>query len=168
MKFFEDIEIGAISGGDRHVFTADEIKAFALQYDPQPFHTSEEGAARSHFGRLCASGFHTAVICMRMLVESKKREVEEQQARGEPIAKTGPSPGVRDIVWHKPVYAGDTITFWTEVIEKRNMNSRPEWGLLFSRYSGTNQNGELVYSIVGSVMVERRGAAADSVRGTSR
>jgi acyl dehydratase len=158
MKYFEDIEIGQRTGGDRHLFTAAEIKAFALQFDPQPFHTDEAAAAKTHFGGLVASGFHTAVIGMRLLLEAKKREVEEQKARGEPVARTGPSPGVRDLVWHRPVRAGDTLTFWTDVIEKREMKSRPDWGLLFSRTSAVNQHGELVYSIVGSVMVERRKA----------
>lgn len=156
MKFFEDIEIGSSRGGGQHLFTADEITAFALQFDPQPFHTDEDAAAATHFGRLCASGFHTAATCMRMIIEGNKREIAEQQARGEPIARTGPSPGVRDLVWHRPVYAGDTITFRSEVVEKRKLATRPQWGLMFSRHTGTNQNGELVYSVVGSVMVERR------------
>jgi acyl dehydratase len=158
MQFFEDIRIGQKSEIGSHTFTAEEIKRFAARYDPQPFHLDEAAAERSHFGALCASGWHTAAICMRMLVKRKDRIVAELEARGEPVATWGPSPGFRELKWLKPVYVGDTITYATEPIEKRVSNSRPRWGLLFSRNTGTNQNGELVYSFVGSAFIERRPA----------
>jgi acyl dehydratase len=157
MHFFEDIRIGERSEIGRHTFTAEEIKRFAARYDPQPFHLDEAAAARSHFGALCASGWHTAAICMRLLVARKDRVVAELAARGEPIATWGPSPGFRELKWVKPVYVGDTITYATEPIEKRESRSRPDWGLLFSRNTGTNQRGELVYSFIGSAFIERRG-----------
>jgi acyl dehydratase len=156
MHFFEDIRIGEKSEIGRHTFTAEEIKRFAARYDPQPFHLDEAAAARSHFGALCASGWHTAAICMRLLVARKDRIVAELAARGEPIATWGPSPGFRELKWVKPVYVGDTITYATEPIEKRESKSRPDWGLLFSRNTGTNQHGELVYSFIGSAFIERR------------
>jgi acyl dehydratase len=157
MHFFEDIRIGEKSEIGRHTFTAEEIKRFAARYDPQPFHLDEAAAARSHFGALCASGWHTAAICMRLLVARKDRIVAELAARGEPIATWGPSPGFRELKWVKPVYVGDIITYATEPIEKRESKSRPDWGLLFSRNTGTNQRGELVYSFIGSAFIERRG-----------
>jgi acyl dehydratase len=156
MHFFEDIRIGERSEIGRHTFTAEEIKRFAARYDPQPFHLDEAAAAHSHFGALCASGWHTAAICMRLLVARKDRIVAELAARGEPIATWGPSPGFRELKWVKPVYVGDTITYATEQIEKRESRSRPDWGLLFSRNTGTNQRGELVYSFIGSAFIERR------------
>lgn len=156
MKYLEDIEIGAKAELGRHTFTAEEIKSFAVRFDPQPFHMDEEAAARSHFGRLCASGWHTAAACMRTIVDYKRREREAEQARGEASAETGVSPGVRDIKWLKPVYVGDTITFTTETIEARPLTSRPGWGVAVSRNTGTNQDGELVFSFVGSVFVQRR------------
>jgi acyl dehydratase len=156
MQFFEDIRIGEKSEIGRHTFTAEEIKRFAARYDPQPFHVDEAAAARSHFGALCASGWHTAAICMRLLVERKDRVVAELKARGEPVATWGPSPGFRELQWVKPVYAGDTITYASEPIEKRVTKSRPGWGLMFSRNTGTNQHGELVYSFIGSAFIERR------------
>lgn len=161
MSYFEDIEIGARTEIGRHVFTAEEIKRFAALYDPQRFHLDEAEAERSHFGRLCASGWHTAAICMRMLVENRRRIVAELTARGAPVAEWGPSPGFRDLKWPKPVYVGDTIAYATETIEKRVSNSRPGWGLLFSLNTGTNQHGERVYSFVGSAFVQRRPAASD-------
>ena len=155
MKYFEDTVVGAPRTIGSHTFTAAEIKAFAARFDPQPFHLSEEAAARSHFGRLCASGWHTSSVCMRHIVEANKKQADEQRARGEPVAKSGPSPGVRDVRWLKPVYVGDTITFSSEVVELREV-SRPGWGLLVARNTGTNQHGELVYSVQGAVFVERR------------
>jgi acyl dehydratase len=156
MQFFEDIRIGQKSEIGRHTFTAEEIKRFAARYDPQPFHLDEAAATRSHFGALCASGWHTAAVCMRMLVARKDRVVAELEARGEPVATWGPSPGFRELKWVKPVYVGDTITYASEPIEKRESKSRPGWGLLFSRNTGTNQHGEMVYSFIGSAFIERR------------
>jgi acyl dehydratase len=156
MQFFEDIRIGQKSEIGRHTFTAEEIKRFAARYDPQPFHLDEAAAERSHFGALCASGWHTAAVCMRLLVARKDRVVAELTARGEPVATWGPSPGFRELKWVKPVYVGDTITYASEPIEKRESKSRPGWGLMFSRNTGTNQHGELVYSFIGSAFIERR------------
>jgi len=88
---------------------ADEIKAFAREFDPQPFHLDEEAAARSHFGALCASGWHTAAVCLRHVVLARQRQQAELRRCGEPVARTGPSPGLRDLKWPRPVYVGDTI-----------------------------------------------------------
>lgn len=158
MYFFEDIRIGERSEIGRHTFTAEEIKAFAARYDPQLFHLDDKVAAVSHFGALCASGWHTAAICMRLLVERKDRVVAELKARGEPVAVWGPSPGFRELKWPNPVYVGDTITYTSEPIEKRESKSRPGWGLMFSQNTGTNQRGELAYSFIGSAFIQRRTA----------
>ncbi len=72
------------------------------------------------------------------------------------MAIWGPSPGFRDLKWTKPVYVGDTITYATEAIEKRETKSKPGWGLMFSQNTGTNQNGDLVYSFIGSAFIQRR------------
>jgi acyl dehydratase len=155
MKFLEDYEIGERQELGSHTFTKDEIIAFATKYDPQPFHISEEAAAKSPYGRLIASGWHTSAVTMRYIVQGKKSEDEELRARGLPVANSGPSPGVREVRWVKPVHPGDTITFAAEVVDKREVK-RPGWGLLTSRQTGTNQHGELVYSVTGSVFVESR------------
>ena len=86
----------------------------------------------------------------------RRREDDERRARGEPVARAGPSPGFRDLRWLKPVYAGDTITYATEMVEMRATASRPGWGLMTSRNTGTNQNGEPVLSFISSAFVERR------------
>jgi acyl dehydratase len=158
MQYFEDLQIGVRMELGSHTFTADEIKAFAARHDPQPFHLDEAAAAASHFGRLCASGWQTAAMWMRLMVDHLRRGDEARRARGEPVAELGPSPGFRDLRWFKPVYPGDTISYASEVTETRPLNSRPGWGLMRIRNTGTNQHGELVISFVSTAFVERRNA----------
>jgi acyl dehydratase len=152
MKYFEDIIIGTRIELGSYTFDAERIKAFARKYDPQAFHVDEEAAKKSHFGKLVASGWHTAAISMRLTVDGTRRANENQKGD---IIKSGPSPGVRDLKWHKPVFAGDTVSYATEIIELREM-SRPGWGLMVTKSTGTNQNGELVYSVQGAVLVARK------------
>ena len=156
MKFLEDIAAGERVEIGRYTFTTENIKGFARRFDPQPFHLDEAAAARSHFGALCASGWHTASVWMRLMVEHQNREDEARRARGEPIAALGPSPGFRELKWLKPVYVGDTVIYSTEVIEKRASKSRPGWGLMSIRNTGVNQKGEPVISFVSVAFVERR------------
>lgn len=158
MKFFEDVRIGEQAQLGAHTFEADDIKAFATAYDPQLFHVDEEAAARSHFGKLVASGWHTAAICMRRIVDHKAALAEDMKARHADIADLGPSPGFKDMRWLKPVYAGDTITFRSRVIEKVDLKSRPNWGIVSSRHEGVNEAGDIVFSFIGYVFVERRAA----------
>jgi acyl dehydratase len=160
MRYFDDINVGDRMELGSHTFTAEDIKTFAAQYDPQAFHMDEAAAAQSHFGALCASGWHTIAAWMRLRVLYGQREDAERHARGEALAKLGPSPGFRELKWLKPVYAGDTITYASEIADKRASNSRPGWGLVFARNTGINQNGELVMSFIGSGFVERRPGAA--------
>ena len=159
MKFFDDIKVGERHELGRHTFSADEIKGFAARIDPQAFHLDEAAAARSHFGALCASGWHTAAIWMRLMVEYQRREDSARRQRGEPVAELGPSPGFRDLKWLKPVYVGDTISYAMEVIEARPSNSRPDWGLITLRNTGVNQKGEPVISFVSVAFVARRKSA---------
>jgi acyl dehydratase len=160
MKYFDDINVGDRMDIGNHLFTADEIKLFAAQFDPQPFHLDEAAAAQSHFGALCSSGWHTASMWMRLRILYGQREDAERTARGEPNATLGPSPGFRDMRWLKPVYAGDTIHYASEVADKRVSQSRPGWGLIQVHNTGTNQKGELVISFKSSAFVERRRDAA--------
>ena len=160
MKFFEDIVVGERMELGQHTFTAESIKAFARQFDPQPFHLDEEAASRSIYGALIASGWQTASIWMRLMVEYQRREDDARRARGEPVAELGPSPGFRELKWLKPVYVGDTITYSTEIVERRASNSRPGWGLMSIRNTGVNQKGEPVISFISVAFVERRKSAA--------
>lgn len=156
MRYLEDIPVGEKTDFGSHTVTAEEIRTFARAYDPQPFHVDEEAARRSHFGGLVASGWHTAALWMGHATRYRLREAEEQAARGEPVATHGPSPGFKDLRWLKPVYAGDTLSFATEIIDVRPLRSKPDFGIITSRNTATNQKGELVYSFVGTVFVQRR------------
>ena len=156
MRFFEDMSVGERTALGTHTFTAEEIKAFAQKFDPQRFHVDEAAAAASHFGRLCASGWHTAAVYMRLFVDFERREADAARARGETPARDGPSPGIRDLRWLKPVYVGDTITFAREIKELRDLPHRPAWGLMVALNTGTNQKGGLVLSFLGAKFAERR------------
>ena len=156
MRFFEDLKVGDVFPVGRHTFNAEEIKAFAQRFDPQLFHMDEAAAERSHFGALCASGWHTAAAWMRLMVDQRRGQMEAAAARGEKVPSMGPSLGLRDLKWLKPVYVGDTIDYKSEVIELRVSNSRPGTGLMTILSSGANQKGETVISFVSTTFVERR------------
>src|SRR5262249_37443191 len=121
-----------------------------------PFHLDETAAARSHFGRLCASGWHTACVWMRLMIDYRRREDEARRARGEAVAQLGPSPGVRDLEWLKPVYVGGTISYGTDGGGRRALGSRPGGGWCFVPTPGVTQRGERVISSISSAFIERR------------
>ncbi|MGH6741389.1 MAG: MaoC family dehydratase [Bradyrhizobium sp.] len=158
MPFFEDIEIGQRREVGSFTFTAEDIKRFARQFDPQRFHLSEEEGRNSLFGGLAASGWHVAAVCMKMIVANGQRMARERAARGEPVAVWGPSPGFRELRWLRPVLAGDTLSFASVVETKRASDSRPEWGIVQIRNVGTNQRGEPAFSFLGTAFVPRRRA----------
>ena len=158
MKYFDDIRVGDRFELGSYSFPASVIKSFASRFDPQRFHMDEEEAKRSHFGALCASGWHTAAVWMKLLVAYRKRTAEAARARGEAVAAIGPAPGFRNLKWLKPVYVNDTITCLSEVIETRLSASRPGWGLMSSRGSAVNQRGETVMTFESTAFVERRPA----------
>ena len=160
MNFFEDIEIGQRRELGSFTFTAEDIKRFARQFDPQRFHLSEEEGRNSLLGGLAASGWHVACACMKVMVADGQRAAREAAARGETVAVWGPSPGFRELRWLQPVLAGDTLSFATVVETKRTSSSRPEWGIVQIRNSGTNQRGELAFSFLGTAFMPRRGAGA--------
>jgi acyl dehydratase len=160
MNFFEDFVVGTRAEIGSHAFAADEIKAFAGEFDPQPFHLDDAAAARSHFGGLIASGWHTAAVCLRLLVDDRHRRQAELRRRGEAVARTGPSPGLRNVQWPHPVYAGDLVSYVHEIVGLREVRDRPDVGLRVARNTGTNQNGVLVYSVETSTFIERRNKLA--------
>ncbi|PSP66032.1 acyl dehydratase [Halobacteriales archaeon QS_1_69_70] len=145
-RYFEDLEAGdtyALEG--RYEVDREEITAFAEQYDPQPFHLEEAAAADSVFGGLVASGWHTAAMCMRLVVEEFL----------DPETSMGAS-GVEDLEWIEPVRPGDTLRVEIEVLETRPSESRPEMGHVRSKLTGYNQHDEAVIEWVGDGMYRRR------------
>ena len=160
MRFFEDIAIGQRRELGSFTFTAELIKKFAVQFDPQRFHLDEEEGRKSLFGGLAASGWHVGSVCMKLLIADGKRLSAEAAARGEKVAIWGPSPGFRELRWIKPVLAGDVITYVSEVETKRTSEKRPEWGILQARNTGINQNGEVAFSFLATAFVPRRNASS--------
>ncbi len=156
MRFFEDIEVGQRRELGSYTFTAEAIKKFAVQFDPQRFHLDEEEGRKSLFGGLAASGWHVGSVCMKLLVAKGQQETAAEIVAGEKPAVGGPSPGFRELRWLKPVLAGDTITFSSVVESKRTSEKRPEWGIVQARTAGVNQRGEAVYSILATAFVPRR------------
>lgn len=146
MKYFEDIEVGTTSRFGSYQVTRAEVIDFASRYDPQPFHLSDEAAAATHFGRLAASGWHTAAMMMAMLVENMKHDAQ---------AGLG-SPGIDELRWLKPVYPGDTLRCETTVLDKRPSASRPEMGSYRARATVFNQHDEPVMTVISIGLISTR------------
>jgi acyl dehydratase len=159
-NYFEDIQVGEVRELGSHTFGRDEIIAFAKEFDPQPFHLSEDAGRQSLFGGLSASGWHTASIFIRQVVRSRQVHEAALQAAGKPIAVWGPSPGFRNLAWSKPVLMGDRISFRNKVIETRELKSRPERGFVITQAEGRNQNGAIVFRFTAQMFVERRARGA--------
>lgn len=153
--FYEDKKVGDAAALGAHTFTRESIIAFALLYDPQPFHLSEEAGKASIYGSLIASGWHTASVCMRLLIDWRDRVRAERAALGEALPQLGLSPGFRDMRWLAPVRAGDTVAYSTRV-ESLRKTRRPQWGLVTSRNIGLNQHGAEVFVFTSIVLWERR------------
>jgi acyl dehydratase len=145
MIWWEDFKVGEVAEMGRHTFTAEEIVAFARQFDPQPFHIDAASAKAGPFDGLIASGWHTCSVGMRLMVESY---VNDSKSLG--------SPGLDNIRWLKPVRPGDTITYTRVLLESRASASRKDVGLVKSRWEAVNQKGELVLTMEGWGMFGRR------------
>jgi acyl dehydratase len=156
MPYFDDLRVGERSELGSFTFTADLIKTFARQFDPQPFHLDEEAGRKSLFGGLAASGWHVGSVGMKLIVAKRRREIEQATARGVVDPSPGPSPGFRELKWLKPVLAGDTLTYSSEIVSLRESASKPEWGIMQARNGATNQRGELVFSFLAIAFIPRR------------
>jgi acyl dehydratase len=143
--YWEDLPVGSVRDLGTASLSAEEIKEFAAKFDPQPFHLDEEAARHSMFGGLCASGWHTCSLAMGMTVRNFLHEA----------ASLG-SPGLESLKWLKPVYPGDTLRLQQRVVESRPMRSRPDVGLVRSRWEMVNQRGEPVMEMEGYGMFRRR------------
>jgi acyl dehydratase len=147
-RFLEDFAAGQKFGSGRLRVEAERVKRFAAEFDPQPFHVDEAAAERSFFRGLAASGWHTAAITMRLLVES------ELQPAGGIIGA-----GFDEFRWPRPVRPGDELHLEIEVLEVRPSKSRPEQGLVKIRTTTLNQKDEPVQVSVGNLIVPRRAQA---------
>ncbi|HEX8126945.1 MAG TPA: MaoC family dehydratase [Allosphingosinicella sp.] len=148
MIYFEDLETGRETEFGRYQVTREEVLDFARKYDPQPFHLSDEAAARTHFGRLAASGWHTCAMTMAVIA---RRVMDEEQAG------LG-SPGVDELRWLKPVYPGDTLIVRGRILDKTPSRSKRDIGSFRTETEVTNQDGIPVMRFTSIVLIRRRPA----------
>jgi acyl dehydratase len=145
--YLEDFAVGHVYGSERITVDKERIKTFAAEFDPQPFHQDEDAARRSIFGGLAASGWHTAALTMRLLVEGDFRP-----------AGGIVGAGFDELRWPQPVRPGDQLQVQSEVLEVRPSKSRPHQGLVKLRITTTNQHGDAVQVFVANIVVPRRPA----------
>lgn len=145
LYFWEDLQPGSVRELGSVRPSAEDIKEFAEQFDPQPFHVDELAGRRSIFGNLCASGWHTCALAMRLTVDNFLRESSSMG-----------SPGLESLRWLKPVYPDDTLALRHTIVESRPLRTRPDVGLVRSRWEMFNQNGERVLEMEGYGMFGRR------------
>jgi acyl dehydratase len=142
--FFDDLRVGQRFTSASHRLDAEQIKRFAAEFDPQPFHLDEGTAEKSFFGGLAASGWHTAALTMRLLVDG-----------GAPIAGGIVGAGV-EIAWPKPTRPGDELHVVSEVIEITPSRSRPDRGIVVLRSETLNERDEIVQLLTSKLVVPRR------------
>jgi len=144
--YFDDLRVGQRFLSGSHELDVAQIKAFARQFDPQPFHLDEEAAKDTLFGGLAASGWHTAAITMRLMAE-----------RGHPIAG-GLIGASAEISWPQPTRPGDILQVESEILDKVPSRSRPDRGIATMRSETRNQRGEVLQILTAKIVVPRRTA----------
>ena len=146
MHYFEDLEVGAETYFGSYDVTRDEILEFARKYDPQPFHLSDEEAAKTHFGRIAASGWHTCAMTMAVIA---RHVVDDEQAG------LG-SPGIDELRWRRPVYPGDTLHVRGTIVDRTPSRSKPHMGSFRTEMIVTNQDDQAVMTFTSIVLIRRR------------
>ncbi len=154
MRYFEDVAAGDKFHTGEHEMTAEEIVAFGRQYDPQAFHTDPVAAERTLFGRLVASGWHTAAVTMRLMVRS------DMQLDGGVIGQS-----VDVIRWPRPVLPGDRLRVTMEVVDKRESPHRSDRGIIKLRSRTLNQHGKIVQDMTASLLIARRASVTRPAEG---
>jgi acyl dehydratase len=147
--YFDDFVVGQALEMGSVLVSEQEILAFARQFDPQPFHIDTDAAKQSIFGGIIASGWHTCSMMMRLVVDGL---LINSSSMG--------SPGLDEVLWLKPVRAGDTLSVSYTITEMKRSNSKPDRGVVYSVWQARNQHGDIVTSIKGKGMFGRRPDAA--------
>jgi acyl dehydratase len=145
MRYFDDFQPGEILELGSYKVPREEIIAFARQFDPQPFHIDEEAGRRSIFGTIVASGWHTASICHRLLVDNL---LSQTVSLG--------SPGLDELRWLLPVRPDDVLSARAEVVSTTPSRSKPDRGAIKFRLEARNQKGETVMTELATALFSRR------------
>jgi acyl dehydratase len=151
--WFEDLPLNGLAMLGRYTFTEENIIAFAKKYDPQPFHIDRDAAARSPYGGIIASGWHTAAIWMKLMIAHRRALVE---AGAEATQSNYVSPGVRELRWHRPVRPGTTLIYTNQTFSKRDWPTRAQFGLVEGKNEARDEAGDLYYSFINRVLVARK------------
>jgi acyl dehydratase len=144
-RYLEDFTVGQTFGSGRLRIDEEQIRRFASEFDPQPFHLDDKAARDTIFRGLAASGWHTAALTMRLLVEG------EMKPAGGVVGA-----GIDELRWPRPVRPGDELRVESEVLEVRPSKSRPEQGMIKVRSTTLNQSGDAVQIFVGNLVVPRK------------
>ena len=155
--YWEDLAVGSTRELGSVQPTKEEILSFATQFDPQPFHVDEDAARASRCGGLCASGWHTCAMAMRLMVDNF---LKDSTSLG--------SPGLESLKWLNPVFPGDTLTLHQTILESRAMNKRADVGLVRTSWDMVNQHGDKVLYMDGYGMFRRRHPALVAVESVER
>ena len=147
-RWFEDYVPDTVHDLGSVVVDEQEIIAFARQFDPQPFHLDKERARKSAFGGLIASGWHTASMTMRLIVDHYLSEISSEG-----------SPGIDELRWLRPVRPGDQLTVRVTILEARRSKSRPERGIVRSHTETLNQDGDVVMHLTSNIFIRCRNQA---------
>ena len=153
--WFEELETGRVLDLGTHEFTADAIHRFSTKYVPVGFHMDASLAEAGLFGKSVAAGLHTCCAWMVCFVAHNTRERERLAATGKALPEIGPSPGLQNISWPNPVFARDVIRYRATITAKRELNSKPAWGIVTILCEGHKADGKLVVSFESIVMVQR-------------
>lgn len=143
--FFEDCTPGQVFDLGTKTVTKEEVIEFASEFDAQPFHLNDQAGTMSMLGGLAASGWHTAAMVMRLLADSV---LKRSSCQG--------SPGIQKLVWRKPVYPGDTLTATATILERRELKSRPNLGLVTFEIAAANQSGDQVLKQIGPILFAKK------------
>jgi acyl dehydratase len=146
--YLEELQVGQRYESGKRIVTAEDIKRFAAEFDPQPFHLDDAAAAKTMFGGLAASGWHTAALTMRLLVDSSAP------------TKGGVVGAGVELAWTRPVRPGDELQVFSEIVEITPSRSKPDRGIALLRSETRNQKGEVVQVMTSKLVVPRKPQAA--------
>lgn len=155
--FLEELLPGQVIAQGSYAFTAENIRSYSTAFAPVGFHMNAGEAEKGLFGRTAAAGFHTCAGWMTCFVATNARARETREREGHPVPEIGPSPGITNVRWPRPVYPGDSIAYRSTITATRPLASRPGWGMVSFLAEGHNPAGELVMRFDGKVLVQARG-----------
>lgn len=154
--FFDEIEQAYVFELGSYLFTAQNIRSYSSRFVPVGFHMKADEAAAGLFGKQAAAGWHTCCGWMVCFVRSNTEARQARALAGMALPEIGPSPGIKNVRWPRPVFADDAITYRNTVTGKRELSSKPSWGMVGILAEGLNAAGEPVMSFEANLMVARR------------